>query len=88
MSLLLNEDINSSVYYTIGTGVGGGALINSHLIGSQGHPEMGHVLLKRHPDDLDFAGVCPFHHDCLEGLVSGPTFEARVYSTWSTSAAG
>lgn len=67
MSLLLNEDINSSVYYIIGTGVGGGALINSHLIGSQGHPEMGHVLLKRHPDDLDFAGVCPFHHDCLEG---------------------
>ncbi|WEV70257.1 ROK family protein [Lactobacillus sp. ESL0785] len=79
MSLLSNEDIDSLVYYTIGTGVGGGALINGHLIGSQGHPEMGHVLLKRHPDDLDFVGVCPFHHDCLEGLVSGPTFEARLH---------
>ncbi|MDF7672501.1 ROK family protein [Lactobacillus sp. ESL0701] len=79
MSLLSNEDIDSLIYYTIGTGVGGGALINGHLIGSQGHPEMGHVLLKRHPDDLDFTGVCPFHHDCLEGLVSGPTFEARLH---------
>lgn len=79
MSLLANEDINSLVYYTIGTGVGGGAIIDGKLVGSQGHPEMGHVKLKRHPDDLDFAGVCPFHKDCLEGLVSGPTFEARLH---------
>ena len=78
MSLLSNEDIDSLVYYTIGTGVGGGAIIDGQLIGSQGHPEMGHVLLKRHPDDVDFLGICPFHQDCLEGLVSGPTFEARV----------
>lgn len=78
MSLLSNEDVDSLVYYTIGTGVGGGALINGHLLGSQGHPEMGHVLLKRHPKDKGFIGTCPFHHDCLEGLVSGPTFEARL----------
>lgn len=39
---------------------------------------MGHVLLKRHPDDLGFKGICPFHGDCLEGLVAGPTFEART----------
>ncbi|GAW63530.1 fructokinase branched chain amino acid 2-keto-4-methylthiobutyrate aminotransferase [Ligilactobacillus acidipiscis DSM 15836] len=78
MSLLSNEKIDSLVYYTIGTGVGGGAIVDGNLLGSTGHPEMGHVLLKRHPDDLDFAGVCPFHNDCLEGLVSGPTFEARL----------
>ncbi len=78
MSQLSNEDIDSLVYYTIGTGVGGGAIINGKLVGSLGHPEMGHVKLKRHPDDLDFAGVCPFHKDCLEGLVSGPTFDARL----------
>ncbi|WEV37413.1 fructokinase ScrK [Lactobacillus sp. ESL0677] len=78
MSLLSNEDIDSLVYYTIGTGVGGGAIIDGKLVGSLGHPEMGHVLLKRHPDDLEFKGVCPYHHDCLEGLVSGPTFEARL----------
>ena len=43
-----------------------------------GHPEVGHIRLKRHPDDLNFKGICPFHHDCLEGLVSGPTFQARL----------
>ncbi len=72
------KKINSLVYYTIGTGVGAGAVINGQLVGGIGHPEMGHVLLKRHPDDLGFKGICPFHGDCLEGLVAGPTFEART----------
>ncbi len=78
MAQLANEDVDSLVYYTIGTGVGGGAIINGKLVGSLGHPEMGHVKVKRHPNDMNFAGVCPFHQDCLEGLVSGPTFEARL----------
>jgi len=78
MSTLFNEKINSLVYFTIGTGVGAGAIVNGEFIGSLGHPEMGHVRLKRHPDDLDFPGICPFHGDCLEGLVSGPTFDARL----------
>lgn len=78
MATLANEKINSLTYYTIGTGVGAGAIVNGHLIGGIGHPEMGHVLVKRHPDDLDFKGVCPYHGDCLEGLVAGPTFEARL----------
>lgn len=78
MSILSNSDISSLVYYTIGTGVGGGAIINGQFVGSLGHSEMGHVFIKRHPKDLDFAGICPFHSDCLEGLVSGPTFEVRT----------
>ncbi|WP_421016672.1 fructokinase ScrK [Furfurilactobacillus cerevisiae] len=78
MSTLTNERINSLVYYTIGTGVGAGAIIDGDFLGEMGHPEMGHVRLKRHPDDLDFKGICPFHGDCLEGLVAGPTFEART----------
>lgn len=78
MSTLFNEKINSLVYFTIGTGVGAGAIINGQFVGSMGHPEVGHVRLKRHPDDLDFPGICPFHGDCLEGLVSGPTFDARL----------
>ncbi|KRL53051.1 fructokinase ScrK [Furfurilactobacillus rossiae] len=78
MSTLTNERINSLVYYTIGTGVGAGAIIDGDFLGEMGHPEMGHVRLKRHPDDLDFNGICPFHGDCLEGLVAGPTFEART----------
>ncbi len=78
MSTLFNEKIDSLVYYTIGTGVGAGAVVDGEFIGDVGHPEMGHVRLKRHPDDLDFPGICPFHGDCLEGLVAGPTFEART----------
>lgn len=78
MAVLANERSSSVVYYTIGTGVGAGAVVDGHFIGGIGHPEMGHVLVKRHPDDLDFPGICPIHGDCLEGLVSGPTFEART----------
>lgn len=78
LSTLFNKRIRSLVYYTIGTGVGAGAVVDGHFVGELGHPEMGHVRLKRHPDDLAFKGICPFHGDCLEGLVSGPTFEARL----------
>lgn len=78
MSTLSNEKIDSLVYYTIGTGVGGGAIENGHFIGNIGHPEMGHTFVKRHPDDINFKGICPFHDDCLEGLVAGPTFDARL----------
>lgn len=78
MSTLANEKIDSLVYYTVGTGVGGGAVIDGEFLGGAGHPEMGHTFVKRHPDDLDFKGNCPFHGDCLEGLVAGPTFEARL----------
>lgn len=70
--------LDSLVYYTIGTGVGAGAVINGHLVGALGHPEMGHLIMKRHPDDLNFKGICPYHGDCLEGLACGPTFEART----------
>lgn len=78
LSTLFNKRINSLVYYTIGTGVGAGCVINGHFVGEMGHPEMGHIRVKRHPDDMNFKGICPFHGDCLEGLVSGPTFDARL----------
>lgn len=72
------KSTRSLVYYTVGTGVGAGAVVNGHLIGAMGHPEMGHLIMKRHPDDLAFNGICPYHGDCLEGLACGPTFEART----------
>lgn len=78
LSTLFNQKIHSLTYYTIGTGVGAGTVIDGHLVGELGHPEVGHIRLKRHPDDLNFHGICPFHGDCLEGLVSGPTFQARL----------
>lgn len=65
------------LYFTIGTGIGGGAVIGGRPLAGMSHPEMGHVRPPRHPADADFAGVCPFHGDCLEGLASGPAIQAR-----------
>lgn len=66
-----------SVYVTVGTGIGGGAIVDGKLLQGLTHPEMGHIRPQRHPDDLGFAGICPFHGDCLEGLASGPAIKKR-----------
>jgi fructokinase len=64
------------IYVTIGTGVGGGALVDGRLVHGLVHPEMGHMLLPRFPRD-DFRGSCPYHGGCWEGLCSGPALAAR-----------
>ena len=66
-----------SIYVTIGTGIGGGAIVDGKPLHGLSHPEMGHIRPPRHPDDIVFAGICPFHGDCLEGLASGPAIKAR-----------
>lgn len=73
-----NQAIQSLVYFTIGTGIGAGAIQRGQFIGGISHAEMGHQFVKRHPKDLGFAGICPFHADCLEGLAAGPSLEART----------
>ncbi len=65
------------VYLTVGTGIGGGAMAGGQLVHGLIHPEMGHVLLAKHPDDPLERGVCPFHPHCLESLASGPAILAR-----------
>lgn len=75
--------LGSLVYLTIGTGIGGGLVADGHLIHGLMHPEMGHIPIPRPQSEIEvFAGVCPFHGDCLEGVASGPALSAR----WGTPA--
>lgn len=70
------KGLRSCLYYTIGTGVGIGVYLEGRAVHGLVHPEGGHVPVRRHPDD-NFAGNCPYHGDCLEGMASGPAIEAR-----------
>ncbi|MBT4100341.1 MAG: ROK family protein [Gemmatimonadetes bacterium] len=71
------QDVDSFIYLTVGTGIGGGAMVEGELLHGLLHPEMGHILLPRHDSDTNFSGVCPFHGTCFEGLASGPAIQAR-----------
>lgn len=68
--------LQSCIYLTVGTGIGGGAMINGQFLEGYGHPEMGHILIRMHPND-QFKGICPYHKNCLEGVASGPAIEDR-----------
>ncbi len=69
--------LRSFVYLTVGTGIGGGVVVNDEVLGGTSHPEIGHL---RVPHDLaadPFPGSCPYHGDCLEGLASGESLRRR-----------
>ncbi|WP_317912471.1 ROK family protein [Carnobacterium maltaromaticum] len=68
--------LDSCVYLTVGTGIGGGAVVNGKLLSGYGHPEMGHMLVRLHPDE-SYGGFCPYHGNCLEGIAAGPAIEGR-----------
>lgn len=70
------KGLDSCLYITIGTGIGAGAFVQGRLLQGLSHPEMGHILVRRHQND-SYKGKCPYHHDCFEGLAAGPGIEER-----------
>ena len=72
------KGLNSAVYITVGTGVGGGICVGDELVHGLLHPEVGHMLLRPRADDPNPKGVCPYHESCLEGLAAGPAIGTRA----------
>ncbi|MEN8112771.1 MAG: ROK family protein [Actinomycetota bacterium] len=70
------QGLDTFIYITVGTGVGGGGVVNGEPLHGLVHPEIGHMRIPRFPGD-NFAGTCRYHGDCLEGLVCGPAIAAR-----------
>jgi fructokinase len=64
------KSCRSVVYITVGTGIGVGVLINGETVHDLLHPEAGHMRVPRAPDDR-FAGMCPYHGDCVDGMAAG-----------------
>lgn len=71
------QELENFIYLTVGTGIGGGAMVDGKLLHGLLHPEMGHVLIPHDREADPFEGICPFHQDCLEGLASGVAMEKR-----------
>ena len=76
------QGLDTFVYYTIGTGVGGGGMVGGQMMHGLVHPEMGHMAMAHDLSRDPYAGHCPYHKDCFEGLASGPAMAAR----WGISA--
>ncbi|MCX6047679.1 MAG: ROK family protein [Chloroflexi bacterium] len=76
------QGLDNFVYLTIGTGLGGGGIINGKPIHGLIHSEMGHMLIPHNWDADPYSGFCPYHGDCWEGLCAGPALEGR----WQTRA--
>ena len=72
-----NRELDSLVYFTIGTGIGAGVIVNGKVVHGLTHPEAGHMRLPHDVQKDPFPGGCPFHGDCFEGLANGPAIGKR-----------
>ena len=71
------QGLDTFIYLTIGTGLGGGGMVGGRLIHGLVHPEMGHIRIPHDWAADPFPGACPYHGDCFEGLAAGPALEQR-----------
>lgn len=71
------QGLDTFVYLTIGTGLGGGGMLEGRMMHGLMHPEMGHMLIPHDWEADPYAGACPYHGDCWEGLAAGPALEGR-----------
>jgi fructokinase len=78
--------LHTFCYLTVGTGIGGGALVNGNLVHGALHPEFGHMRIPHDRARDPFDGACPYHGDCFEGLASGMALEARGEVDWELEA--
>lgn len=78
------QGLQDAIYMTIGTGIGGGALVHGQVVHGLVHPEMGHLHIPHDWTRDPFPGICPYHGDCLEGLACGPAMQARWNQPAST----
>jgi len=69
--------LDTFCYITVGTGIGGGGMVNGRLMHGLLHPELGHIRIPHNSARDPFAGACPYHGDCFEGLASGDALQAR-----------
>jgi fructokinase len=71
------QGLETFLYLTIGTGIGGGAMVEGNLLHGLIHPEMGHIFVPHDWERDPYGGFCPYHGDCFEGLAAGPAIEGR-----------
>lgn len=71
------KGLDDFIYLTVGTGIGGGGMLNGELLHGLVHPEMGHIRIPHDKINDDFRHCCPFHGDCWEVLASGTAIEKR-----------